>query len=94
MPMQTTYTDARAHLAKYMDATTSMREPVIIRRRNAEDVALIAVSELEGLMEMAHLLRSPKNAERLMSALSRAREGEGEIQSVDGLRREVDLKGE
>ena len=94
MPMQTTYTDARAHLAKYMDATTSMREPVIIRRRNAEDVALIAVSELEGLMEMAHLLRSPKNAERLMSALSRAREGEGEIQSVDGLRREVGLKGE
>ncbi len=30
MPTQTTYTDARAHLAKYMDTTVSTREPVII----------------------------------------------------------------
>ncbi len=93
MPTQTTYTDARAHLVKYMDATTSTREPVIIRRRNAEDVALIALSELESLMETAHLLRSPKNAERLMSALSRARKGEGVSQGVEELRRELDLEG-
>ena len=93
MPMQTTYTDARAHLAKYMDATTSTREPVIIHRRNKEDVALIAVSELESLLETAHLLRSPKNAERLMSALSRAREGEGVPQDVCDLPRDIGLKG-
>lgn len=92
MPTQTTYTDARAHLAKYMDATTSTREPVIIRRRNREDVALIAVSELESLMETAHLLRSPKNAERLMSALSRAREGEGVPQDVCDLRKDMGLE--
>ena len=77
MSTQTTYTDARAHLAKYMDATASTREPIIIRRRNGEDIALIALSELEGIMETAHLLRSPKNADRLLSALSRAREGDG-----------------
>jgi len=94
MPTQTTYTDARAHLAKYMDDTVSSREPVIIHRRKAEDVALIALSELESLMETAHLLRSPKNAERLISALSRARKGEGEPGSVDELRGEVGLEGE
>ncbi len=93
MPTQTTYTDARAHLAKYMDATTSTREPVIIHRRNREDVALIAVSELESLLETAHLLRSPKNAERLMSALSRAREGEVVPEDVCDLRRDMGLEG-
>ena len=33
----------------------------------------IAADELEGLLETAHLLRSSKNAERLLTALSRAR---------------------
>jgi antitoxin YefM len=93
MPTQTTYTDARAHLAEYMDATASTREPIIIHRRNGEDVALIALSELESLMETAHLLRSPRNAERLMSALARARAGEGEIQGPEDLRREMGLEG-
>jgi antitoxin YefM len=91
MPAQTTYTDARAHLAEYMDSATSTREPVIIRRRNAEDVALIAVAELDSLLETAHLLRSPKNAERLMSALQRARQGEGTPRDVKELRRELQI---
>lgn len=34
---------------------------------------MIAADELESLVETAHLLRSPKNAERLLSALARAR---------------------
>ncbi len=37
------------------------------------DVAMIAADELEGLVETAHLLRSPKNAERFLTALARAR---------------------
>jgi antitoxin YefM len=77
-----------------MDTATSTREPVIIRRRNAEDVALIAVAELESLMETAHLLRSPRNAERLLSALIRAREGTQQPQSLEELRREVGLEEE
>jgi antitoxin YefM len=37
-------------------------------------VALVAADELAGLLETAHLLRSPANAERLLTALTRARE--------------------
>ncbi len=44
-------------------------------------------------METAHLLRSPKNAERLISALSRAREGGGAAQDVDDLRADMGLDG-
>ncbi len=91
MPTQTTYSNARAHLAQYLDEAASSREPVIIRRRNAEDVALIAASELDSLMETAHLLRSPKNAERLLSALARARAGDEPSTSVEELRRDLGL---
>ena len=65
---------------------------VIIQRRGEEEVAMIAASEFVSLMESAYLLRSPANAERLLSALGRALKGEGEQQSVEALRNEVNLK--
>ncbi len=72
MTIQTTYTQARGTLAKLMDQVTHDREVVVIQRRGEEDVAMIAASELEALLETAYLLRSPANAERLLSALGRA----------------------
>ena len=92
MTIQTTYTQARAELAKYLDQVTHQRDVVVIQRRGEEDVAMIAASELESLMETAYLLRSPANAERLLSALSRALKGEGVPQTIEVLRGEVGLE--
>jgi len=89
--IQTTYTQARAHLASLLNRVTANREVVVIQRRGAEDVALISAAELESLMETAYLLRSPANAERLLTALRRAQSGEGEPETVTDLRREVGL---
>ncbi len=94
MAIETTYTLARANLAKLMDEVTDNRETVIIHRRGSEDVALIAASELESLNETMHLLRSPRNAERLLSALARARAGEGKVMTVEQLRHEFGLDEE
>jgi antitoxin YefM len=91
MPHATTYTRARATFAKLCNRVASTREPVIIHRRNAEDVALVSVDELESLTETAHLLRSPKNAARLLSALTKARKREGSPSSVEALRKNVGL---
>jgi antitoxin YefM len=91
MTIQTTYTQARTQLAALLDAVTNNREVVIIQRRDAEDVALIAADELTSLLETAHLLRSPANAERLLTALARVRQRTGAPQSLDELRREVGL---
>jgi len=91
MAIQTTYTHARANLAALCDEVTADREVVIIRRRNAEDVALIAAAELDSLLETAHLLRSPRNAERLLTALVRARQNTVGPQSVEELRQELGL---
>lgn len=73
MPVKTTYTDARANLAKLWDEVENSREPAILERRGHESMALIPAEELSSLEETAYLLRSPNNAVRLLSALIRSR---------------------
>lgn len=73
MTIETTYSQARAQFKALMDSAADDRQVIVIRRRAGGDVAMIAADELDGLIETAHLLRSPKNAERLLGALARAR---------------------
>ncbi len=89
--LQTTYTQAQTNLASLYDEVLNNREIVIIQRRGSDDVALIAADELRGLLETAHLLRSPANAERLLTALNRAKKQGIVPQTLDELRREVGL---
>lgn len=89
MAIQTTYTHARAKLASLLDEVTKNREVVIIQRRGCEDVALITADELSGILETAHLLRSPANANRLLKSLDRVRNSSGTPQTIDELRNEV-----
>ena len=72
--VQTTYTNLRARLAEYMDRAIEDNEIVIINRNKKAAVAMIAVAELESLLETAHLLRSPRNRKRLFEAYRRAEE--------------------
>jgi antitoxin YefM len=88
---ETTYSHARANLAALCDQVADSREPVIIHRRGAQDVALVDAAELRSLTETAHLLRSPKNAQRLITALLRAKDRKLPPETVEALRREFDL---
>ena len=87
--VETTYTSLREHLASMMDRVVNDREVVIVHRKRGQKVAMIPADELAGLVETAHLLRSPKNADRLMKALASANRGRGKVQSPDKLRREM-----
>lgn len=89
MPTDTTYTHLRENLAGILDEVIDQQEVVIVRRRGARDVALIPASELAGIIETAHLLRSPRNARRLLSALRRAETGKAQATNVRDLRREI-----
>ena len=91
MPSQTTYAKAQANLADLCDQVTADRDVVLISRRGADDVALVAAAELSGLLETAHLLRSPKNARRLMTAMTRAQSRRGKVESVSSLRQETGI---
>jgi len=91
MTIQTTYSQARANLATLLDRVTHDREVIVIQRRGEEDVAMISADELTSLMETAYLLQSPRNAERLLTALTRALKNEGDPLSTSDLRREIGL---
>jgi antitoxin YefM len=94
MAAETTYTKLRGNLASVLDRVVDDQEVVIVRRRGARDVALVPAAELAGLMETAYLLRSPRNAKRLMAASNRANRGQGRRMTIRQLRREVGLEAE
>ena len=81
-----TYDNARANLATLLDEVASTREAVVIQRAGHPDVAMLPADELSSLMETAHLLRSPRNAERLLSALDRAHKDGGVPMTIEELR--------
>ena len=88
---ETSYTHLRNNLAMILDRVAEDQEVVIVRRKGARDVAMVPAAELAGLMETAHLLRSPRNARRLLAALRRAEAGRGKPASVSQLRAEMRL---
>jgi antitoxin YefM len=92
MAVETTYTALRERLAGFLDQVIDDREVVIVRRRGARDVAIIPADELSSLMETAHLLRSPKNAERLLDSLREMDRGKGKVETVESLRRSPGLQ--
>jgi antitoxin YefM len=92
MAVETTYTALRERLAGFLDRVIDDREVVIVRRRGARDVAIIAADELSSLMETAYLLRSPKNAQRLMESLRELERGGGEAMALEELRQSVGLE--
>ena len=65
-------TNARKDFFKILDEVAQDSSIVIVKRKDAPNVAIIAEAELSALVETVHLLRSPKNAERLFSALERS----------------------
>jgi antitoxin YefM len=97
MSVEISYTQARDNLASLMDRVIEEREIIRIHRKTqgeTQDVAIIAADELDGLLETAHLLRSPKNAERLFSALTRALSQTGTPGSIEDLERDLGLNSE
>lgn len=90
--METTYSSARQSLRALWDEVISSREPVIITRRGAESVALISADELNSIMETIHLLRSPENTRRLLSALNRAYEDGVPPSSLEELKQELGIE--
>lgn len=91
MIVETSYPLTTPNLNVLLDRVVNDREIIYIKSQNGENVALIAADELQSLLETMHLLRSPKNAERLLNAISRARVNVEDSQAPDDLRKELGL---
>ena len=78
-----TYTAAREGLASAMDAVCRDRSPVIITRNRDQSVVMLSLDDYEQMEETAHLLRSPANARRLLSAIGSLQKGKGRARKID-----------
>lgn len=90
MPTRT-YSHVRENLARIWDEVEDSRTPVIVARRGHAEMAILPADELRSLEETAHLLRSPANAARLLTALSRSRAQRGAPTDLKLLRKELGL---
>ena len=72
-----TYTTVRANLASAMDRVCEDHEPLIITRNGEQSVVMLSLEDYKSLEETAHLLRTPANARRLLSAATQLNTGKG-----------------
>ena len=73
------FTESRNNFAKTLDAVVDDAEPVVVTRAGHEPVVIVSKRDYDSLVETAYLLRSPANARRLLSAISRLEAGGGTV---------------
>lgn len=77
----TSYSQLRRNLATVLDQVTADHEPVIITRDRGKPAAvLISLEDFASFEETRHLLASPRNAERLLDAVTSLEAGGGSEQ--------------
>lgn len=89
----TTPTDARNGFFKLLEQVAENHEVFMVNRRDGENVALIAESDLTSLVETVYLLRSPANGRRLLDAIAESKSGI-QPQTIAELKRELGIDGE
>jgi len=71
------YTRLRSNLASEMDRVCEDHAPVIVTRKSSSSVVMISLEDYESLEETSYLLRSPKNARRLLESIMELESGLG-----------------
>lgn len=74
----TTYSNFRQHLKSFLDKVFKDRSPLFVTRAKGEDVVVMSKSDYESMQETFYLLKSPKNAERLLRGIEEFEKGMGE----------------
>ena len=83
-PMQvTSYSELRRNLAATLDSVVNDHTPVIITRDRGKPAAvLMSLEDYASFEETRYLLSSPRNAERLLSAIANLEAGGGEVREL------------
>ncbi len=78
------YSRVRRDLAKTLDRICKDHTPVIVTRQSKKHspVVIMSLEDYEALEETAYLLRSPKNARRLIESVVQLEEGGGKKKSL------------
>jgi len=76
------YTAARQNLAKKMDQVCDDHAPIAITRKGEGAVVMMSMDDYQALEETAYLLRSPKNARRLIESITELEAGRGTVRKL------------
>ena len=79
-----TYTKARTHLAETMERVCEDHAPVIITKKEEHAVVMISLEDYRSMEETTYLLRSPKNARRLLESMAQLEGGGGTARKLAG----------
>jgi antitoxin YefM len=90
----TSPTDARNRFFQLLEQVVEDHQVYIINRREGENVALIAESDLQSLVETVYLLRSPVNAHRLLEVLDESQSVKIAPQTTEELLQELGIEQE
>ncbi len=71
------YTNVRSHLAETMERVCDDHVPIIVTRKNERSVVIMSLEDYQSMEETSYLLRSPKNATRLLESIAELRSGGG-----------------
>jgi len=63
------YSELRANLKSTLDKICDNHEPIIITRRNSDNLVLVSYEDFAAIEETSYLLRSPENAKRLRESV-------------------------
>ncbi len=70
------YSESRAKYAEVLQSVVDDREEVIITRNGHESAVIVSLDDYNSLRETAYLLRSPRNAQRLLDSIESLNTGE------------------
>ena len=71
------FSESRANYRRTLDSVIDDREEVVVTRVGHKPVVIVSLADYESLKETAYLLRSPKNAARLIRFIERLETGAG-----------------
>ncbi|WP_417611805.1 type II toxin-antitoxin system Phd/YefM family antitoxin [Owenweeksia hongkongensis] len=75
----TNLTDFRRNMKSYFERVFNLRVPLFISRPKGEDMVLMSKSDYESMQETFYLLKSPKNADRLLAAIEEDKQGKAKV---------------
>ena len=78
----TNYTSFRQNLKSFLDKVLVGNSPLFVTRANGEEVVVLSKADYEGMQETFYLLKSPKNAARLLEGIKEFDKGLSEEKSL------------
>lgn len=71
------YSEVRKKLKKYLDDVYYNHDPLVITRKNNENLVVLSLDDYNSISETHYLLSSENNAKRLNSSLKKLRNNKG-----------------